>query len=60
VETGSHSSDTTVGSETVIDIALADGSKIIAALAEDSIQKPGAVGNFDFDPTQAHIFPETR
>ncbi|WP_342076922.1 sn-glycerol-3-phosphate ABC transporter ATP-binding protein UgpC [Yoonia sp. SS1-5] len=49
-----------LGSETVIDIALADGGKVIAALAEDSIQKPGAVTNFDFDPNQAHIFPETR
>ncbi|SFR19971.1 ABC transporter ATP-binding protein [Poseidonocella sedimentorum] len=49
-----------LGSETVIDLALADGSKIIAALAEDSILTPGAATNFDFDPNQAHIFPETR
>ena len=49
-----------LGSETVIDVALADGSKIIAALAEDSVQMPGAAVNFDFDPAQAHIFPETR
>ena len=49
-----------LGSETVIDMALADGSKIIAALAEDSIQTPGAAVHFDFDPNQAHIFPETR
>ncbi len=49
-----------LGSETVIDVALADGSKIIAALAEDSIQEPGTAANFDFNPAQAHIFPETR
>ncbi|MGJ8611339.1 MAG: ABC transporter ATP-binding protein [Octadecabacter sp.] len=49
-----------LGSETVIDVTLADGGKIIAALAEDSIQTPGAAAHFDFDPTQAHIFPETR
>ena len=49
-----------LGNETVIDIALADGSKIVAALAEDSIQEPGAAANFDFDPNQAHVFPETR
>lgn len=49
-----------LGSETVIDIALADGSKIIAALAEDSIQQVGGDANLDFDPNQAHIFPETK
>ncbi|AML51771.1 ABC transporter ATP-binding protein [Falsihalocynthiibacter arcticus] len=49
-----------LGSETVIDIALADGSKIIAALSEDSIQTPGTAVNLDFDPSQAHIFPESR
>ena len=49
-----------LGSETVIDIALADGTKIIAALSEDSIQTPGTVADFDFDPNQAHIFPEAR
>ncbi len=49
-----------LGSETVIDVALDDGSKIIAALSEDSIQAPGTVANFDFDPNQAHLFPETR
>lgn len=49
-----------LGNETVIDIALADGSKLIAALAEDSIQEPGTAASFDFDPNQAHVFPETR
>jgi multiple sugar transport system ATP-binding protein len=49
-----------LGSETVIDVALADGSKIIAALAKDSIQHPGTAANFDFDPNQAHIFPDMR
>ncbi|MDG1738693.1 MAG: sn-glycerol-3-phosphate ABC transporter ATP-binding protein UgpC [Paracoccaceae bacterium] len=49
-----------LGSETVIDIGLADGSKVIAALAEDSIQIAGTDVNLDFDPNQAHIFPETR
>ena len=49
-----------LGSETVIDVALADGSKIIVALAEDSIQTTGATANFEFDPYQAHIFPESR
>jgi len=49
-----------LGSETVIDIALADGTKLIAALSEDSIQSPGAQVDLEFDPAQAHIFPETR
>ena len=49
-----------LGSETVIDVALADGTKVIAALAEDSIQTPGTVVDIAFDPAQAHIFPETR
>jgi multiple sugar transport system ATP-binding protein len=49
-----------LGSETVIDFALADGSKIIAALSEDAILKAGTAASFQFDPQQAHIFPETR
>jgi len=49
-----------LGSETIIDVTLADGTKIIAALSEDSIQEPGTAVHFDFDPSQAHIFPETR
>ncbi len=49
-----------LGSETVIDIALADDSKIIAALSEDSILAAGTAANFDFDPNQAHIFPEVQ
>jgi len=49
-----------LGSETVIDVALADGSKIIAALSEDAILKHGTTADFEFDPNQAHVFPETR
>ena len=48
-----------LGSETVIDLKLADGSKIIAALSEDTIMPSGTDVSFDFDPQQAHIFPET-
>ncbi len=49
-----------LGSETVIDIKLADGSKIIAALSEDAILTEGTTAAFQFDPNQAHIFPEVR
>jgi len=48
-----------LGSETVIDVVLADNSKVIAAVAEDTILAPGTVANFEFDPNQAHVFPET-
>ncbi|MGJ8582791.1 MAG: ABC transporter ATP-binding protein [Marinosulfonomonas sp.] len=48
-----------LGSETVVDVTLADGSKIIAALAEDTILPSGKTVSFDFDPNQAHVFPET-
>ena len=47
-----------LGSETVVDVALSDDSKIIAALPIDTILKPQAKVSFDFDPAQAHIFPE--
>lgn len=49
-----------LGSETVIDLTLSDGSKLIAALGEDTILAPGSEVIFDFDPMQTHIFPETR
>ncbi|MEJ6401381.1 ABC transporter ATP-binding protein [Yoonia sp. 2307UL14-13] len=49
-----------LGSETVIDIKLADGNKIIAALSEDAILTEGTSASFQFDPNQAHIFPEVR
>jgi len=49
-----------LGSETVIDIKLADGNKIIAALSEDAILTEGTAASFQFDPNQAHIFPEVR
>ncbi|MDG1407050.1 MAG: sn-glycerol-3-phosphate ABC transporter ATP-binding protein UgpC [Paracoccaceae bacterium] len=49
-----------LGSETVIDVSLAEGAKLIAALAEDTILAPGTAAHFEFDPNQAHIFPETR
>ena len=48
-----------LGSETVIDVVLADKSKVIAAVAEDTILAPGTAANFEFDPNQAHVFPET-
>ena len=47
-----------LGSETVVNVSLQDGSQLIAAVSEDIILKPGTSANFAFDPAQAHIFPE--
>ncbi|SHI98876.1 ABC transporter ATP-binding protein [Wenxinia saemankumensis] len=46
-----------LGSETVVDVALRDGSKLIAALPEDTVLERGRNVGFDFDPAQAHLFP---
>lgn len=47
-----------LGSETVVDVALKDGSSLIAALSQDTILQPGTDVNFTFDPQKAHVFPE--
>ncbi len=47
-----------LGSETVVDVKLADGSKIIAALPQDMVLAPGTAAGFVFDPAQAHVFPD--
>jgi multiple sugar transport system ATP-binding protein len=49
-----------LGTETVVEIALASGGTIMAALPEDVLLKPGEAIAFDFDASQAHIFGETR
>ncbi|WBU62184.1 ABC transporter ATP-binding protein [Paracoccus albus] len=46
-----------LGTETVIDIELRDGSQIIAAVAEDRILKPGEEIGLRFDASEAHLFP---
>jgi multiple sugar transport system ATP-binding protein len=45
-----------LGSETVVDMRLKDGSKFIAALAEDRVFSPGESVDLVFDPAQAHLF----
>ena len=47
-----------LGSETVVEIKLADGTKIIAALAEDAVLSIGSNVSFDFNPAQAHVFAD--
>jgi len=46
-----------LGSETVVDIDLRDGSSIIAAISEDRILEPGSEIGLTFDADKAHLFP---
>ena len=47
-----------LGTETVTEFALPSGTKMMAALAEDVIMAAGDTVAFDFNPEQAHLFPE--
>ncbi|MCP4382394.1 MAG: sn-glycerol-3-phosphate ABC transporter ATP-binding protein UgpC [Hyphomicrobiales bacterium] len=46
-----------LGSETVVDINLRDGSSIIAAISEDRVMDRGTEIGLRFDAAQAHLFP---
>lgn len=46
-----------LGSETVVDLTLGDGNRLIAALARDAVFPIGADLGLTFDAAQAHIFP---
>ena len=48
-----------LGTETVVEVEMEDGTKLMAALAEDVILKPGESVAFDFDGDRAHVFEET-
>ncbi|MEM1289618.1 MAG: sn-glycerol-3-phosphate ABC transporter ATP-binding protein UgpC [Pseudomonadota bacterium] len=45
-----------LGSETVVDVNLGDGTQLIAALSEDRIFSPGDKLGFTFDPAMTHLF----
>ena len=47
-----------LGSETVMDVGLKDGSRIVAAIAEDRVMEPGTEIGLTFDAGQAHLFPK--
>ena len=47
-----------LGSETVVNLSVADGSKLIAAISEDAVLVPGADMSWTFDPALSHAFPE--
>ncbi len=48
-----------LGSETVVNVMLRDGSKIIAVISEDQLLDPGTGIGLKFDPEKAHVFTET-
>ena len=45
-----------LGSETVVNLALKDGTEVIAALSEDAIFAPGEEVSLTFDPERALLF----
>ena len=45
-----------LGIETVIDVALDDGSRVLCSLAEDRVFEPGQAINLTVDPERAHLF----
>ncbi len=47
-----------LGSETVVDVALRDGTKVIAAIGEDRVLDPGSEIGLSFDESRAHLFPQ--
>jgi multiple sugar transport system ATP-binding protein len=50
-----------LGSDTIVNLTMKDGSTIIAALGEDAVFEPGREVSLTFDPARAHLFvPEDR
>lgn len=45
-----------LGIETVVDVALKDGTRILVSLAEDRVFEPGQEIHLDFAPERAHLF----
>ena len=41
----------------VMDVGLKDGSRIVAAIAEDRVMEPGTEIGLTFNAEQAHLFP---
>ena len=46
-----------LGAETVVELTMGDGNRLIAALARDAVFPIGAEIGLTFDPAQTHIFP---
>lgn len=47
------------GSETVLNMAVGDGSELTAAIGKDTVLTPGTQLSWIFDPAQVHVLPET-
>ena len=47
-----------LGSETILNLSMRDGSTVIAALGEDAVHAPGTAIDLTFDPARAHLFAE--
>ncbi|MEM9522463.1 MAG: sn-glycerol-3-phosphate ABC transporter ATP-binding protein UgpC [Pseudomonadota bacterium] len=45
-----------LGTETVIEVALRDGGRVLASLSEDRLFEPGESIHLDFDHARAHLF----
>ena len=45
-----------LGAETIVEVRLKDGGKLIAALSEDRVYEPGTKIGFDFDTDRALLF----
>jgi multiple sugar transport system ATP-binding protein len=46
-----------LGAETVVELTMGDGNRLIAALARDAVFPIGAELGLTFDPAQTHLFP---
>jgi multiple sugar transport system ATP-binding protein len=47
-----------LGTETVVDLSLSDGSKLVAAFAMDAVFTPGTQVHLSFDAARAHLFDQ--
>ena len=45
-----------LGIETVVDVALTDGTRVLCSMAEDRVFEPGQAILLDFDRERAHLF----
>jgi multiple sugar transport system ATP-binding protein len=48
-----------LGTDTIVDMELPDGSRVVSSLAEDRIFEPGARVGLSFPSERAHLFSET-
>ena len=46
-----------LGAETVVELTMGDGNRLIAAMARDAVFPIGAELAMTFDPAQVHVFP---